>query len=290
MKKLLITGASGFLGWHLCQSAQAHWEVYGTYHAHPISLPGTALFQADLTDFRSLQLLIQTIQPDAIVHAAALSQPNACQANPEASHRINVMASWNLAGLCAESGIPIAFTSSELVFNGLNPPYREMDPVSPINLYGEQKVAAEIGILERCPDAVICRMPLMFGVAPYAQSFVQPFVERLRSGQVLNLFVDEIRTPVSGTSAAQGILLALDKTKGRIHLGGKERLSRYEFGLMLIEVLQLTDVKINPCCQANVPMTAPRAPDLSMDSSIAFHLGYQPGIVKDELLALVEKL
>lgn len=289
MKKLLVTGASGFLGWHLCQLAQQDWQVYGTYRTHTVDISNTTLLPIDLTDFSALTDLFQTLKPDAVIHTAALSQPNLCQDNPEASHRINVTASCNLAGLCADANIPCVFTSSELVFDGLNPPYRETDPVCPINLYGEQKVAAEVGMLERNADVTIARMPLLFGVAP-ASSFIQPFIERIRTGQTLNLFVDEVRTPISGTSAANGLLLVLDKAKGRIHLGGRERLSRYEFGLLLIEVLQLQNVKVNPCYQSDVPMAAPRAPDVSMDSSLAFSLGYQPGLVKDELQAIADHL
>lgn len=290
MKKLLITGASGFLGWHLCQMARSTWQIYGIYHTHFIQLPGATLLSTDLTDFQAIKDLFQTIQPDAVIHAAAMSQPNQCQTNP-ASYSINVTASCNIAGLCADAEIPCVFTSSEQVFDGLNPPYCETDSVCPINVYGEQKVAAETGMLERCPKVAICRMPLMFGAAPYAQSFIQPFIERLRTGQVLNLFVDEVRTPVSGTSAAQGILLALEKQiHGLLHLGGRERLSRYEFGLLLIETLQLTNIKLNPCYQTDVPMAAPRAPDLSLDSSLAFSLGYQPGLVKEELGAIAPLL
>jgi dTDP-4-dehydrorhamnose reductase len=290
MKKLLITGASGFLGWHLCQLMSSDWNVWGTYDTHRIDIPNTTLLKLDLTEFDQLKDLFLILQPDAVIHTAAMSQPNHCQENPERSHQINVIAAWNLAGLCAELNIPFAFTSSELVFDGKNPPYREKDPVCPINLYGEQKVAAEIGILERHPDAVVCRMPLMFGVVPHAQSFIQPFIERIRTGQVLNLFTDEIRTPVSGSSAAAGILLALETAKGVIHLGGRDRLSRYEVGLMLVEVLQISQANLHPCKQADVPMPAPRARDVSMDSSLAFSLGYQPERMREALERMRDQL
>ncbi|WP_416666414.1 SDR family oxidoreductase [Egbenema bharatensis] len=290
MKKLLITGASGFLGWHLCQIAQAEWDVYGIYSSHEVEIPNTTLLKLNLTNFDQLKSVFQTLQPDAVIHTAAMSQPNECQNHPERSHLINVIASWNLAGLCADLNLPFGFTSSELVFDGNNPPYRESDPVCPINLYGEQKAAAELGILARHPEAVVCRMPLMFGAVPHAQSFIQPFIERIRTGQVLNLFTDEIRTPVSGTSAAAGILLALEKARGLIHLGGCDRLSRYEMGLMLVDILQITNANLNPCKQADVPMAAPRAKDVSMDSSLAFSLGYQPGGMRQELEEIRDRL
>lgn len=290
MKKLLITGASGFLGWHLCQLAQQTWQVYGTYHQHPVEIPGVTLLTLNLTDFQALRQLFQQIQPDAVIHTAAASSPNFCQTHPETSHSINVSASCNLAGLSANAGIPCVFTSSEMVFDGRNPPYRESASVCPVNLYGEQKVAAEVGMLERYPQTAICRMPLMFGAAPYASSFVQPFLEKMRSGQELNLFIDEFRTPISGTSAAQGLLLALEQVHGYIHLGGKERLSRYQFGCLMVKVLDLPMAKLTACRQADVKMAAPRPADLSMDSSLAFSLGFNPASVEKELQTLKELL
>jgi dTDP-4-dehydrorhamnose reductase len=286
MKKLLVTGASGFLGWHLCQLAQSQWQLYGTYHTRSVEMAGVTMLPLDLTDSVALRQLMQQVQPDAVIHTAALSSPNACQSEPDLSYRVNVAASWEMAELCAAAGIPCVFTSSEQVFDGLNPPYRETDPACPINLYGEHKLAAEVGMLERCPDVVICRMPLMFGAAPTADSFIQPWIKALRTGRSIDLFTDEIRNPVSGMDAAQGIFLALANVKGIIHLGGKERLSRYQIGQVLAEVLQLPTEHLNPCQQADVKMAAPRPPDVSLNSELAFGLGYQPKGVKEALEGL----
>jgi dTDP-4-dehydrorhamnose reductase len=165
MKKLLVTGASGFLGWNLCQLAKPEWDVYGTYFSHPGEIPGVNLIKVDLRDFEEIKRIFHEIQPAAVIHMAAQSSPNFCQSHPIESHSINVTAAWNIAGLCADSSIPCVFTSTDLVFNGLNPPYRETDPVCPVSLYGEQKVIAEEGMLERYPLTAVCRMPLMFGMA-----------------------------------------------------------------------------------------------------------------------------
>jgi dTDP-4-dehydrorhamnose reductase len=291
MKKLLVTGASGFLGWNLCQLAKPEWDVYGTYFSHPGEIPGVNLIKVDLRDFEEIKRIFHEIQPAAVIHMAAQSSPNFCQSHPIESHSINVTAACNIAGLCADSSIPCVFTSTDLVFNGLNPPYRETDPVSPVSLYGEQKVIAEEGMLERYPLTAVCRMPLMFGMAtPPATSFMQPFIKTLIEGQELSLFTDEFRTPVSGQTAAQGLLLALENVKGRIHLGGKERLSRYDFGRLLVEVLQLPETGLKKCRQKDVKMAAPRPPDVSLDSSMAFALGYAPLSLREELEELRGKV
>lgn len=284
MKKLLITGASGFLGWHLCQLSKQEWEVYGTYFSHSLEIPGIKMLKANLTDFQELQRIFSDVKPAGVIHTAAHSQPNFCQTHPEESHAINVIASCNIAGLCADNSIPCVFTSTDLVFDGLNAPYREIDAVCPVNLYGEQKAIAEAGMLDRYPMTAVCRMPLMFGaVTPTAKSFIQPFIQTLKAEEELSLFIDEFRTPVSGTTAAKGLLLALEKVNGIIHLGGKERISRYDFGQLLVEVFQLPTSRLKACRQQDVKMAAPRPADVSLDSSKAFALGYQPLSLRKEL-------
>ncbi|MCC5621764.1 NAD-dependent epimerase/dehydratase family protein, partial [Nostoc sp. CHAB 5715] len=73
MKKLLITGASGFLGWHLCQLAKQEWEVYGTYFSHSLEIPGIKMLKVNLTDFQELQRIFSDVKPTAVIHTAAHS-------------------------------------------------------------------------------------------------------------------------------------------------------------------------------------------------------------------------
>jgi dTDP-4-dehydrorhamnose reductase len=290
MKKLLVTGASGFLGWNLCQLAQSQWQVYGTFGTQRVELPSTQLYKLDMQDYDALKALVQSLQPDAVIHCAARSSPNWCQQNPETSYAINVTASVNLAGLCSDLQIPCAFTSTDQVFDGRNAPYQESDPVCPINRYGEEKVAAEQGMQACYPQVAICRMPLMFGAAGQAKSFLQPFLETLRSNQTLKLFTDEFRTPVSALDAASGLLLALATVQGPIHLGGQERVSRYDFGQILVKEFGFLPEQIQACRQADVQMAAPRPADVSLDSTQAFRLGYQPLRIQDALHRLKDQL
>lgn len=285
MKKLLVTGASGFLGWNLCQAATKDWQVFGTYFSQKVENENFSLFKVDLRDYRAIAELFQTIKPDAVIHTAAASKPNFCESNPEESYEINVTASVNIARLCDKYNIHCAFTSTDLVFDGENPFYSETDAVSPICHYGEQKVAAELKMKEIAEAIALCRMPLMFGLAsPASASFIQGMVNNMQAGKEVNLFVDEFRTPASANTAASGLLLAIEKKiQGILHLGGIERVSRYEFGLLVADILQLPQELIKPGKQADVVMPAKRSPDTSLDSRKAFALGYQPLSLKQEL-------
>ena len=295
MKKLLIAGASGFLGWNLCQEASREWTVWGTYFSHPVQIPGVYLVPVDLREEEEVAALFAKVQPDAVILTAAASQPNFCQELPQESHAINVRTACHIAQMCAQDRIQCIFTSTDLVFNGLHPPYRETDAVCPVSIYGEQKVMAELEMLDRYPQSAVCRMPLMFGDGgPAGTSFVQPMLQTLKQGTDLSLFTDEFRTPVSATTAAQGILLALHTNDQRIrHVGGKETRSLYECvrGLLLVRFRGHPSPlpgKIKPCRQQDVKMAAPRPPDVSLDSGLAFALGYNPQPLRAEFEALRE--
>lgn len=290
--RLLITGASGFLGWNLAQVAQADWQVLGTYHQHPITIADAELYRLDCTEPGAIARCLDQLQPDAVIQTAALSQPNACAQNPALSYQLNVQVPLDWALGCAERQIPLVWTSSEVVFDGLHPPYNEASAPCPVNLYGEHKAEAEQLILTQTPETAICRMPLMFGAAvPPAQSFVQPFLRSLRAGQPIRLFTDEYRMPISATTAAQGLLLALtQKVQGLLHLSGSERLSRYDFGCQMAEVWSLPQNLLQGCRQADVPMAAQRPRDLHLSNARAIALGYQPKTVREELEALRDRL
>lgn len=287
MRTLLLTGASGYLGWHLSQIAQSEWQVYGTYLSQLVSLAGISLEAVDMTDPVALQNFLQRLRPDAVIHAAAQSKPNRCEQEPDAAFAINVVATQQVAEYCAKAGIPCVFTSTDLVFDGQSAPYDEAALPAPVNLYGQQKAEAERRFLAAYPDGVVCRMPLMFGgPTPQAACFLQEFVAKLQQRQSLQLFTDEYRTPVHIEDAAQGLLLALDRGRGLLHLGGQQRISRYDFGLVMADAFGFDRDLILPAKQADVPMAASRPPDVSMVSDRAFALGYAPRTVAEALRAV----
>jgi len=290
MKKLLVTGASGFLGWHVCRFAQNGWNVLGTFLSHKIDGRGFHTIEADLTDSKDLKKLFMDFKPDAVIHAAAAANPDFCQENKSLAHRINVDATINLAGLCAEYDIPFLFTSTDLVFDGSNAPYTETDSVSPVSFYGEQKAAAEIGILNIYPRAAICRMAIMFGPSgPCSESVIQPMIRAAKEGRALHLFADEFRTPLSSRDAVSGMFLTLTNVSGIIHLGGRERVSRYDFGVKLSNIMQVPHVKLIPCSQADVKLPAPRSKDVSFDISKAESIGFDPGSLVESLQDILQK-
>ena len=282
LPKLMITGASGFLGWNLCREALGKWEVCALCHTHRIRMRGVIPISLDITDAAGLKTLFHEIQPDAVIHTAAESRPDYCQQHPHETRVINVDASANIASLCADWRIPCVFTSSDLVFDGQNPPYSEAEAVNPVSLYGEQKAEAEALMQARYPGTSVCRMPLMFGYSEGAsRGSDHQMIRTLREGKSVRLFSDEYRTPVDAQSAARGLLLAADKACGRLHLGGRTRISRYEMGKIVVRLLNVNASQVIPILQKDMTLPAPRPRDVSLDSSKAYAMGYDPRDIEE---------
>jgi len=286
--RLLVTGASGFLGWHLCRMAASEWSVYGIGCRHRVAVDGATPVMGDLTDSDFLSALFDRIHPKAVIHAAAASNLALCERRPDETRRINVTATESLAGQCARWKVPFVFTSTDLVFDGTVPPYAEDDAVSPISAYGRQKAEAEQRVMACWPDALICRLPLTIGLSGgFRGTFSLELLKALEAGTSMNLFVDEFRTPVDGQSAAAGILTLLGKSTGVLHLGGRHRISRYDMGRRLAAVMQCRDTHIRPVAIKEVAAAAPRPPDVSLDSRRAYKMGYDPADLDRSLKRMV---
>jgi dTDP-4-dehydrorhamnose reductase len=291
-RRLLVTGAAGFLGQRVCRcAAVAGWQVLGTVRRRRAGrVGGVRTVPVDVTDGRALQSLLEDFAPHGVVHTAAVSDPGVCQAQPARTRRVNVAAAVDLAHRCAERRIAFAFTSSDLVFDGRRAPYSELDTPSPISTYGEQKAAAERGILNAHPLAAVCRMPLMIGPsAAGAVRFEETIARRLQAGRTVDLFVDEYRTPVDTDSAAAGPLLALERGSGVLHLGGRLRASRHDIGAMIAGILGADKGLLKPVRHQAAATPGTRPADVSLDSRRAYAMGYDPTPLAQALAGLFKK-
>lgn len=288
--RLLVTGASGFLGHALITLALPHWSVAALYRRHRPRVAGAHAIQVDLTDAPAVKHLVRTLAPAAIIHTAAVAQPGICEAHPRQTATINVDVPVQLAGLCAEGGIDYLFTSTDLVFDGQQAPYDEGATVNPVCIYGEQKAQAEQMVLQRYSPSLVCRLPLMVGMAPYAQgNFCMQMLKAFGEGEALNLLTDEYRTPVDNNSAARGILHVLGRSKGLLHLGGRTRISRFELGRLMTAEMSAPSHLARPVTIDELGLDVSRPPDCSLLNNKAYKLGYNPLSLSAALQAIVDK-
>lgn len=282
-KKLLITGASGFLGYHLLRCA-GEWDVYGITHSKSLQYRGATIINCDITNYIELGNYFDDIEPDAVIHIAAIADASYCQQNPAQSELVNIEATKNIAGICSDYQIPFAFTSTDLVFDGKKGMYTETDERNPLSIYGEHKAKAEDAALEIYPDASIFRIPLMYGALEASSTnYFQKFIGLLKNGEAVNLFNDEYRSICGAKSVSQGLLQLTGKFSGVLHLAGSERLSRYEFGVKAANAFNLPVSQLNACSQKDIKSAAPRPADVSLNINKAISFGFAPQAVDEEL-------
>ena len=222
---VLITGAAGLIGHYLLKTAPRwapRWEVRGITRQ-----------DVDLTDAARLTGVVRSLKPMVIIHCAALSRTKDCEQDPESARRINVEVTAHLAQLSQD--IPFIFLSSGEVFDGRTGWYGETDEPNPINVYGQTKLEAEQAVLQN-PRHTVVRIVLTAGTSETGdKSFVEDMCRAAKAGKDVTLYADEFRCPLPAGVIARVIWELVDgKQPGLYHLGGSERLSRWEIGETLL--------------------------------------------------------
>ena len=158
MKKILLTGAGGFVGSRICQQLQGRYEL--------CTLPKGFLRTADEAAIRAQ---VETLHPDMILHTAALSDTGYCAQHPAEAYRANVELPVWLAQAARQTGAKLTAFSSDQVYAGVQQqgPLPETLALHPANIYGQYKLEAEQRVLDLCPDSVHLRAAWMYDLPGY---------------------------------------------------------------------------------------------------------------------------
>jgi dTDP-4-dehydrorhamnose reductase len=295
--KIFLTGASGLVGSAvaLAASRRGH-DVAGVVGAFPDQLPGLGSQRAlDLTKSEAVKRCVLEYFPDVIMNCAAISEPSACDADPERSEAMNVTLPTRLAELALHLGARILHISSEQVFDGNRSlPYADNDPVSPINLYGRQKVESERSVLASAPHrAAIVRAPLLMGNSPSGRRALH---ERLfgewSAGKTPRLYTDEFRQPCTAENLADVLVELAERpdVNGVFQWAGTELLSRFDLGLSIRAHFKLSETSA-PLASAsrsdNATVAAQRPACLPLDiTPLGGRLKAQPQSIAEQLQSL----
>jgi dTDP-4-dehydrorhamnose reductase len=276
--RVLITGASGLLGGRLCALLGERFKTVAALHtAEPPE--GCERVPLDLGSPASLAAALDQARPDAVVHAAACADVDVCEREPERARLLNALATERLSALCLERRTRLVALSTDLVLAGDRPLADERVEPLPTLEYGRSKHAAERAVLSASPDFTVLRVALVIGHGFGPRSTASEGVLwALASGGRPLLFTDQYRTPVDAESIADAIARVLSgRGSGLFHLGGLERVSRYELGRRVALAFGFDAARLEPVEQALRPIGLPRPADCSLDITRARReLGWEP--------------
>ena len=273
--KILVTGASGLVGYHVIQNAlrRGHEVIAHTRGDDALlsSVKSVKTFTADLSNLdRATQIFLDHF-PEAIVNAAAASSPAKVEADPEHAEVLNVQLPERLAEIANHLSAQLIHFSTDMVFNGFRQrgPYLTSDAPDPQTKYGQQKMKGEKAALEAGGYHVtVLRIPIQLGNSPRGQRSVhENLLQQLADGKTPELFTDEIRQPCQADNTAEVCVELLERGNlhGIFHWGGAETLSRYEMGVQLMDLFGLPREWIKAARAEGHPEHARRPRNLTLD-------------------------
>lgn len=279
--KILITGANGFLGQHLTLSLSQSTDAIFAVSKGDCRIPkgNYSYFQIDLTRETEVVALLKKLQPDVIVHTAALSKPDECEEDKDRCLAVNVLATQYLADYSRPFVSQFIFISTDFIF-GENGPHAENDKPGPLNFYGESKLRAEKLVKESGIPYAIVRPVFIYGkvwrgLRPSFLHWIQSNLEQKKKIKVVN---DQLRTPTFVGDLCRGIesIIRLKKT-GDFHLAGSDLISPYQMAVTVARKLNLDVTLIESVTAATFVEKVIRAKRSGLKIAKAVReLNYQP--------------
>jgi dTDP-4-dehydrorhamnose reductase len=232
--RIVITGHKGQLGRAL-QEVLARDEVLG------LDLP-----EADITDPPSIIGRVVAFQPDAVIHAAAMTNVDACERDPELAFRVNALGTQNIALACEQTGAAMVYVSTNDVFDGkLGRPYYEWDTPLPQSVYARSKAAAEFYVRTLLNRFYIVRTAWLY--ARGGSNFVTKIIAAADRLGALKVVTDEVSAPTYAPDLARAIAQLIHTGHyGLFHFTNSGICSRYDWTCKILELSGRGSVPVEP--------------------------------------------
>jgi len=294
MKTLLITGSNGLLGQKLVYAALERKNIRliatAKGNSRLIQQEGYVYEEMDITDSEAVHQIIAKYKPDCVIHAAAMTNVDACEIQKEDCLKQNVHAVEYLVQACNQNKSHLIHISTDFIFDGKGGPYKEEDTPNPVSYYGWSKLEAERIVQSSSQDWAILRTILVFGIVDHmSRSNVVLWAKSaLEKGQEINVVSDQFRMPTLAEDLAEACLLAFEKhARGIFHISGKDYMSIVELVQRVADYYHLDKSIIRPVNSETLNQTARRPPRTGFHLEKSMQtLGYAPHSFEEGLAIL----
>lgn len=274
---VLITGATGFLGSRYREILGKDHNVAGTYY----SSTDRDCHQLDITHTEGVIRLFQDLDPDVVIHTAAIADPDECYQNEQQAFAVNSRGAENVAKAAKRIGAKLVHISTSYVFPS-NGTYTPDDDPNPENIYGQTKLKAEKAVQETSGQHLILRCPKLFGNGNQSghDEITSAILHALSAGGRVELDNTRVRYPVFVDDAVHATeqLLDVDAT-GIYHISTHKPYTKYEFGKTVQKQFNC-DGEIVPI--QGEPL-AQRPTDVELDTETIERLGVDISTVEEAL-------
>lgn len=238
MKKILITGSTGFLGSRL---------AYYLKDKHELLLPSHG--ELNVSREEAVRVYIEEHRPDVVMHCAALSNTWYCEQHPEESHRVNVQGTVRIAKACKLTGAKLVFMSSDQVYNGtpLLGALKEEDVLQPVNVYGQHKLECEQRAQWNLPESLGLRLTWMYDLPSSSMKLNSNILVNIQKafneGNPIKAATHEYRGVTNVWEVVKNIEKAISLPGGIYNFGSGNSLNSYELHLKAADMMGIKDVQ-----------------------------------------------
>ncbi|MBI4846681.1 MAG: dTDP-4-dehydrorhamnose reductase [Candidatus Omnitrophica bacterium] len=245
-KTVLITGAAGMLGHDLISELNTDFTVFGM-DLLSLDYQGVNILKCDITNSKEVEVVFDDLKPWIVVHAAAYTNVDGCEQEPEKAKDINFTGTVNLVRCAKAHAAKFIFISTDYVFDGAKgKAYDIHDKPSPLNVYGSSKLAAEKFIRDNLKEFLIVRTSWLFGC--YGNNFVRTIMEKAKTIPALYVVKDQVGSPTYTVTLSKAIKNLIEsvffkenswKNFGIYHVSNSGSCSWYEFAKKIVELNNL---------------------------------------------------
>ena len=265
--KILIIGASGQLGCELVQQAFSCNATVETPTRH----------QMDITKISQIENTIAKTQPSLVINAAAYTNVDRAETEPELAFAVNKTGTANLAQSCRERQIPLIHISTDYVFNGKKgKPYWEKDPTTPLGVYGQSKAEGEEKLRSILKAHIILRTSWLYSI--FGHNFVKTILKLGQENEEISAVADHYGSPTSAADLAEALLkIAFHIVKkpkilwGTYHYCGNGIITWHEFAETILAMARffgsIRTRRVKPITTDEYPTPARRPAFTALDCS-----------------------
>jgi dTDP-4-dehydrorhamnose reductase len=283
MMKILITGGSGLLGINLICSFLRNFELYATYNSFPIEIGKVNVSKLDITNQNKVFQLFKNINPEVVIHTAALTNVDICEKNYELARIVNIEGTKNIAEACSYFNSKMVYISTDYVFDGKKGNYSENDTTNPLNYYGKTKLEGE-RVVKLTENYLILRSSLYGWNIQSKFSFAEWILDNLKKNQQINVLTDQYSSLMLVNNFSEVLLKMIEQDlNGLYNVASREKINKFNFAQELAKVFDLDENLIipisSPELSKKIKQTATRPRNVSLNiNKISKKIGTMPSI------------
>ncbi len=244
--KIMIIGSEGMLGHDLVDVLSVEHEV-----------STTTIDTLDITDIDKTIKTVQKHNPDVLVHAAAFTDVDGSESNPDLAYKVNAIGTRNVAVACLEADCAMVYICTDYVFDGTNTtPYYEYDQTKPLGVYGKTKHAGEVYIRDILNKFYIVRTAWLYGYN--GPNFVTTMLNLAKTTDSISVVNDQIGSPTYTVDLAEAIACIIKRPSyGIYHVTNSDHCSWFDFADEIFKQANV-EVDLKPVTTEEFPRPAPR--------------------------------